>query len=136
MTYVRNKQLMSQIIDFNGLLYGKCRPTDIDLSLDFNKEVFIFAELKFRGTALTLGQRIHLMGLVDAIEAGGRMAYAVVSWHETPKGEDIQARDSVVKNVYFEGAWHPQESDVTLDMYMSACHDSYLTAKQEQQNDS
>ena len=132
---IRNKQLMRQIIDFNGMLYGKCRPTDIDLSMDFNKECFIFTELKYRGTALTIGQRIHLMGLVDAIEAGGRQAYAIVAWHTTASDEDIQAGESMVKNVYTEGAWHRQE-EVTLDMYIQAVHTAYLTEKQEQQNDS
>jgi len=88
---IHNRARIRQIIDFDGLEWGKLRPTDIDLSIDWQGKTFVFVELKSAGTALTLGQRIHLEGLVKAIRAGGRLAWAVFAHHDTDVSEDVTA---------------------------------------------
>lgn len=113
---IRNKLYMSQIVDFEGMQYGRCRPTDIDLSIDFNRKVFVFVELKFKGTGLTVGQKIHLMALVDAIEAGGKKAYAILAEHETPSGESIMAGDSLPIMVYSQGRWEMATIDTLHEL--------------------
>ena len=131
MDYIRNKALMSQIIDFKGMLYGRCRPTDIDLSIDFNKEVFIFVELKFAGNGLTTGQKIHLLGLVDAIEAGGREAYAFLATHEAGPDEDIQAATALPIMVYTKGRWEMCKIN-TLHEAIDSVKISYTLRKEEE----
>ena len=130
MVGIRNAALMSQITDYKGMVYGLCRPTDIDLSIDFNKEVFIFTELKYQGVGLTIGQRIHLMGLVDAIEAGGRQAYAILAHHTTPKGESIMAAEAVVAMVYTLGSWERVMRNQTLHEVIERIHTEYIEEKE------
>lgn len=97
---IRNERYMSQVVDFEGMQYGKCRPTDIDLSMDWQGKVFLFVELKYAGTGLTLGQRLHLSHLCNAIVAGGRQAYAILAEHETPSHERIIAAKAYPVLVY------------------------------------
>ena len=130
MDYIRNRGLLRQIVSFKDMLYGSCRPTDIDLSMDFNREVFIFAELKFAGSGLTTGQKIHLLGLVDAIEAGGRRAYAFLATHEARPDEDIVAGLSLPVMVYTQGAWGMCPED-TLGEAIAAIEDEYRNPPDE-----
>ena len=130
MSTIRDAGLMSQVTDYAGMQYGQCRPTDIDLSMDFNKEVFIFVELKFEGTSLTLGQRIHLIGLVDAIEAGGREAYAILATHKTDRRDRIMARDAFPVMVYSGGNWEMCE-DSNLDATIKTIHDNWKKKRRD-----
>lgn len=116
---IRNKEYMSQIVDFNGMVYGRCSPTDIDLSMDFQKKVFIFVELKFKGTGLTTGQKIHMMGLVEAIEDGGRRAYAILAEHDTPVGESIIAAEALPIMVYSRNRWELARKDTLHELIES-----------------
>lgn len=134
MSEIRNRYLMSQITDFKGMVYGRCRPTDIDLSIDFNKEVFIFTELKYVGTGLTIGQKIHLMGLVDAIEAGGRKAYAILAHHSTPTGEDIRASSATITSVYTKGEWHTEMEGMSLHKAIDTLHYAYTNRHTKENN--
>lgn len=108
---IHNRARIRQIIDFDGLEWGKLRPTDIDLSIDWQGKTFVFVELKSAGTALTLGQRIHLEGLVKAIRAGGRLAWAVFAQHDTDVSEDVTAADAVVSSIYEGDKWIKQIND-------------------------
>ena len=119
---IQDAAKVGQIVDYAGMLYGSCSPTDIDLSLDFGCNVFIFVEFKYKGYGLTTGQKIHLMGMVNAIEAGGKEAYAILAHHN---GEpEIAAADSKVAMVYSSGSWVVLE-DATLHDLVSEIHSSY-----------
>ena len=97
---VRNMEAMSQPVLSEGLVFGKCGMTDIDLSCDWQGRTFVFVELKYGNTPLTRGQQYHLEGLVNAINAGGKKAVAIFASHDTPKGEGIEARNATVKRIY------------------------------------
>ena len=102
---IRNRTYMSQAVDFRDLQWGNCRPTDIDLSFDLGGNLFVFVELKFRSSPLTVGQKIHLRGLVDGLRKGGTEAYAILATHETPPDEMIVAADSYPVMVYNGKFW-------------------------------
>ena len=120
---IKDAAKVGQIVNFKGMLYGACSPTDIDLSIDFRGEVFVFVEFKYRGFGLTTGQKIHLLGLVDAIEAGGKEAYAILAHHE---GDDqIPAADCLVDKVYSGGNWE-KFTTTTLHDLVSEIHKSYI----------
>lgn len=125
---------MGQLVDFRGMLYGRCSPTDIDLAMDFNKECFVFAELKYKGNPLTTGQRIHLMGLVDAIEAGGREAFAILAWHDADDNGDIHAGHSIPQSVYFDGKWQ-EPLGRNLEHEIDIIHTDFMNKKRAANED-
>ena len=123
---INNRKRAAQLLAFDNMQYGKCRPTDIDVSMDFQGKCFIFTELKGGTAPLTLGQRIHLTGLVDAIEAGGREAYAILAHHNTPDtAHDVHVAESIVHSVYSGGSWERMNVEVTLDKVISDIHNAY-----------
>jgi hypothetical protein len=46
MILIANRKLASQVIDFEGLNYGKKMPTDIDAFMEFDDKTYIFVEVK------------------------------------------------------------------------------------------
>lgn len=117
---IGNRAKARQLLAFDGLKFGLCRPTDIDLSMDWQCKTFVFVEIKSEGTPLTVGQRIHLSGLCDAIRAGGREAYAIVARHATPVGQDVLCSGCRTSAVYQENKWVEVDTNerlsVTLDI--------------------
>lgn len=127
---IKSREFISQQVGFDGLQFGLCRPTDIDLSIDFQGKCFIFVELKTGSAPLTVGQRIHLSSLVDAIRAGGKPAFAIHASNVQPEcGGDIFAAESEVVQVYDgaegpKGKWKRIHDTTLLDM-MTQIHFDY-----------
>ena len=100
---IQNRRRAKQLAAFDDLEWGKCRPTDIDFSMDIRKGLFVFGEMKGLNLPLTTGQRIHLEGLVQAIKAGGKDAVAFLAHHNTPDpDEDVEVSRAIVDK-YFDG---------------------------------
>ena len=122
---IRDPHLIGQVCDYAGLKFGNCGPTDIDLSIDFKGEVFIFAEFKWGYAPLPLGQRIHLEHLVKGLRSAGKMAYACHVRHHTPKGDVIMAAEGEIVQVYYgvEDGWERKaEGEVTLHEFIEKKH--------------
>ena len=124
MSNIRDPQYIGQVIDFQGMQYGNCSPTDIDLSMDFKGEVFFFIELKWGHATLPLGQRIHLEHLVNGLREGGKLAYAIHARHDTPRGDVIVGSDAVVKQCYYgrDHGWEKKE-EVKLHEFIKKKHE-------------
>lgn len=122
MSSFRNREYGSQLLDFKGMQFGKCKATDIDMSCDWQGRTFVFVEVKYGHAPLTLGQRIHLESLVNAITAGGKTAWAIVARHETPKGRDIMAAECVVDRTYGGHHWDGELHGRTLKEVMTDLH--------------
>ena len=125
---VRNMDILSQPVLSEGLVFGKCGMTDIDLSCDWQGKTFVFVELKYGSTPLTLGQKYHLQGLVNAIVAGGKHAVAILAHHKAKKGEPILGQDSLVTCVY-EGkanGWERAGTNDSLKDVMSRYYQIHL----------
>lgn len=123
MSSFTNRARASQLVDFDGLQWGKCRCTDIDISFDWQGKLFGFVEIKTGDAPLTVGQKIHLTSLVDAIEAGGRKAVAIVASHSTPLSSDVMASDCTVRQVYTGGKWKKfTDSLETLSEYLDSIY--------------
>ena len=125
---INNRDRAKQLLAFDNMKYGLCRPTDIDCSIDFQQKCFIFVELKSAGAALTVGQRIHLQGLVDAIVAGGREAYAILAHHDTPDTEhDVMVSEAVVHSLYCGdgGRWERILGNKTVDNQIQELYATY-----------
>ena len=123
---IRNRDNAKQILAFDGLEYGKVRPTDIDVSIDFKQRLFIFGELKGTHANLTVGQRIHLEGLVKGLRAGGKDAVAFLAFHDTPDHEqDVHVAETYVAS-YFDGSqWKPPSKKQTVKEFIDVCREEH-----------
>jgi hypothetical protein len=126
---VNNIERMSQPVLSEGLLFGKCGTTDIDLSCDWQGRYFVFVELKYGKAPLTRGQQYHLEGLVNAIKEGGRDAVAILAHHATPEEMPIIAKDSIVSRAYLGYNWDTINGDRTLLDFMSDLYKTYQLEK-------
>jgi hypothetical protein len=126
---VRSIEYMTQPVLFEGLQFGRCGVTDIDISCDFQGNMFIFTELKFIGTGLTRGQQYHLEGLVDGLKKGGKDAIAILARHSTPKTDPIIAAEALVAAVYMGDQWERLDENQTLKQYMTLLHNAYQEAR-------
>ena len=116
---IRNRDKAKQLLAFDGLSWGTSRCTDLDVSLDWGQQTFCFIEIKTEGVPLTVGQRIHLTGLVDGLRKGGKEAYAIVACHVTPTTEDVHVAQCRTDSIYSGNNWERvdtgEELCVTLD---------------------
>ena len=111
---IKNRDRAKQLMAFDDMQYGRCRPTDVDISIDFQGRTFVLGELKGNNMPLTLGQKIHLEGIVKAIRAGGKVAYAFLAHHDTPECEhDVRVAEAVPHKVFNGKEWFtPEQTSV------------------------
>ncbi len=123
MSSFKNRKRAEQLIDFAGLQWGKLRPTDVDISLDWGGKTWVFTEIKSSHSPLTVGQRIHLEGLVRVLRAGGRTAHAILAKHSTRAHEDIHAAECMVHSMFSGEQWEQLEHlNKTLLTTMNELH--------------
>ena len=129
MTTIRNPARMAQLLDFGGLKFGKCSPTDIDMSMDWQGKTFVFVEVKMKGAGLTRGQSIHLKYLVNAIVASGREAYAIYCTHDVlDTKEPVILAQAKVQLLYKGGPkWHTEWHGSTLDKVLGELYTAHCT---------
>ena len=128
---IYSRDRAAQLLAFDGMQYGRCRPTDIDMSIDFNGDLFVFCELKVGAKGLTTGQRIHLEGLVNAIIAGGKQAVAILAHHQDwATDTDVHVAEAVVHSMYDGEQW-VEEGEIKVDTMIHLLYTHYLTGQQE-----
>lgn len=124
---ITNRKKAKQLLAFDDMFYGRCSPTDIDFSIDFQQKVFIFGEVKTKGRPLTLGQRIHLEGLCNAIALGGLDAYAVLCSHDTSDcEEDVHVSEAYIEKVYYQGQWITSKSKINVGEWISLVYNEHM----------
>ena len=77
------------------------------------------------GKQLTLGQKIHLEGLVKGLAAGGREAVAILATHSVyDANEDIQAEYCKVESVFTSAnpTWTAIPERPTLKSFLDTCY--------------
>lgn len=117
---VGHHQRFRQTLDFSGMLYARnIRPTDIDSSLDFGGELFVFIEAKHVNKEIDVGQKRHLENLCKSMR-DDRIAYAVVCSHETESCDDVLLKDSIVRSTYSKNKigvfdWYEWKNDITVE---------------------
>ena len=122
MSSFTNRHRAKQLLDFNGLKWGNIRPTDMDLSVEFQGRTFIFGEIKGMGRDITAGQRYHLEALVKGLRKGGCTAYAFLAHHsEADAKKDVFVADCGVTKVYNGVQWFTPEQETVWEL-MNAIH--------------
>ena len=123
---INNRPKAQQILAFDGLQWGKCRCTDIDMSLDWQSRTFVFVEVKTEGSPLTRGQQYHLQGLVNAIKAGGKEAYAIVATHQTKLSEDVHVAQCRTHSVYNGDKWELIDTNERLSATIDGLYNEHI----------
>lgn len=125
---IRNRDRAAQQLAFDGMKYGLCRPTDMDMSIDFQGKCWVFGEIKGAGTGLTMGQKIHLSGLVKAIRKAGLTAYAFLAHHEVEDTDhDVMVGDCEVFTVFNGSTW--TRTSGTVHELITQIHDEHTERK-------
>jgi len=96
------------------------------MSLDWQQRTFIFVEIKTRFVPLTIGQRIHLEGLVKAIRKGGKTAYAILATHVTPLTEDVHVAQCDTTSIWDGNTWDVTDTKETLSVTLDRLYKDHL----------
>lgn len=125
---IANRDRAKQLLAFDDLCFGKnknLRPTDIDLSMDWQGRSFVFVELKGGTAPLTMGQKLHLQGLVNGLRAGSKGAVAILANHDTPDtAHDVKCAEARVTQFYDgkAGRWEKPEKPIKLKAFLDQLH--------------
>jgi hypothetical protein len=104
MSLIRNSNRTKQGLDFTGVQNGKIHPSDIDAVLEFDNEVLILIESKYKGTKIPTGQRILLERICNSWHTSKSCVIKVE--HDFDKDNiDVPIDRCVVTEVYYNGTW-------------------------------
>lgn len=118
---IQHRERAKQIIDFSGIRYKNITPTDIDGFFEYHNRIFVFCEMKLVGAEMPDGQRMALERLVDNLDYAGKHAVAFVCEHNVEDAKkDVKAAETIAKNVYYHGRWHPSTFDETLKWWIDS----------------
>lgn len=112
---IMNRARKQQIVDMTAMNYGNITPTDLDLLIDYQNNVFVFAELKLRDAPLLDGQRLAFERIVDGLTRGGKKAVFIVAEHQIDDATaDIPCDRCLVRMEYRQGQWVKPTREWTL----------------------
>lgn len=111
--YLRNREYVSQVVNYAGLNFGKTRPTDIDAMIEYHDKAFIFYELKYGDGEMPTGQRLALTRLVDNL-ATIKPTLLVVCSHKTSYENEIYLKDAIVTKYRRGGVWRTPPKPKTV----------------------
>lgn len=124
---IKNRERARQIIDYGGIIYKKITPTDIDGFLEFSNVLFIFFELKLRGTPVLHGQRLALQRLASCCNAGEKTGVAIVADHDVHDTEqDIYAAECDVREYWWDERWMNPREKITLKKAVGRLYGRYV----------
>jgi hypothetical protein len=109
-----NREKAQHNKDFSGLQFERgITPTDIDMFVEFNDEIFIFGELKSKGKEGPGGQQKAFERLVDAL-GQVKKTILLIAEHECETDIDIPTATCLVKKYRLRGKWRIPQSAITV----------------------
>jgi hypothetical protein len=113
---IRNPDIAQILQDFSGLRFERgITPTDIDGFVEFEDDVYIIIETKYRDTRLSGGQRKALERLCDRI-GDSRRCLLIVAKHEVQPcmKEFIKVAECEVTEYRSRGRWFNPVRTITV----------------------
>lgn len=105
MTLIRNLNYIKQGIDFTGIQNSNIHPTDIDAVLEFNNEVLILMEVKYKNAEIPTGQRLVLERICNSWHTKKSVVLKVE--HDfNVENETIPLDSCKVTKIYYNSKWH------------------------------
>lgn len=111
---IHNREAARQLRDFSGLRWDKITPSDIDLAIDFQNRIFIFAELKWRNAEMPFGQRLLLERITDGLTSQNKDSICFVASHSEEGYGDIDTANCIVNEYRYKFEWCKTNSGITL----------------------
>lgn len=116
-----------QMIEFVGIQYRDCTPTDVDLFIEKNNKAFIFSEIKHKDADLPYGQSKALTRVVDALDDVGKDVILFIGRHEIDDpNENVIASDTEVSEIYFKNKWWYAPRDFQSGQTLKEMIDAFL----------
>ena len=113
-TLIRNEKQIKQVIDFTGLQNGKIHPSDIDAVLEFDNEILILIEVKYKNSEIPTGQQLLLERLCDSWHTNKSIVLYVEHNHSNDN-ENIPLDKCFIKKIYYKEEWKEKNKDKLLD---------------------
>lgn len=102
----KNPARVHQVINFEGLVYDGCMPTDIDAFMEYHGN-YILYEYKYAGKEMPTGQRLALEHTADDLRLAHKNAVVFLCSHAVgDPHDDVRGADAVVTGIYWNGRWH------------------------------
>jgi hypothetical protein len=101
---IRNRKKVRQVIDFTGVQNGKMHPSDIDAVLEFDNEILILIEVKYKYKKIPTGQRLLLERLCNSWHTKKSIVLKVEHDYESDE-ENIPLENCKVTAIYFDNKW-------------------------------
>ena len=111
---IRNEKQIKKVIDFTGLQNGNIHPSDIDAVFEFNDEILILIEVKYKGSEIPIGQKLLLQRLCDSWHTNKSIVLFVEHNHLNDN-ENIPLDKCFVKKIYYKEKWEKRNKDVLID---------------------
>ena len=99
---IRSRNKVKQVIDFTGVQNGKLHPSDIDAVLEFDNEVLILMEVKYKFNKIPTGQRLLLERICDSWHT----EKSVKIEHDFDNDEvNIPLEKCIISGIYHNKTW-------------------------------
>lgn len=111
---IHNHRRIKQVIDFDGLRWGRWSPTDVDGLMELRDlNAYVLFEFKHRDAEVPEGQREALREMADDFEKAGKRCLLLICEHDVEDcDEDVRAADAMVREYYF-GRWYAPRYPIT-----------------------
>ena len=101
---IRNRKKVRQVIDFTGVQNGNMHPSDIDAVLEFDNEILILIEVKYKFKKIPTGQRLLLERICNSWHTKKSIVLKVEHDFDNDE-ENIPLDKCVVTGVYYDKKW-------------------------------
>jgi hypothetical protein len=101
---IRNRKKVKQVIDFTGVQNGKLHPSDIDAVLEFDNEVLILIEVKYKFNKIPTGQKLLLERISDSWHTN-KSAVLKVEHDFNDDDLNIPLEKCRVSGIYYNKVW-------------------------------
>ena len=97
----------NQPLLFEGMVFNKIYPTDIDAITEYHNRLFIIMEVKGEGVPLCFGQITALTRMIDALQDANKEAILFICRHQVKDiSQPIILKDTIVSEVYWKRQWY------------------------------
>ena len=127
MSLIRNSNKTKQGLDFTGVQNGKIHPSDIDAVLEFDNEVLVLIESKYKGTKIPTGQRILLERICNSWHTNKACVLKVE--HDFDRDDiDVPIDRCKITGVYHNGSW-TNKNNIDFVSYLNRLGDYWNCQK-------
>ena len=118
---IQYQDRFNQPLLFQGMIYDKICPTDIDAITEYHNRFFIVMEVKYRDAPLSYGQETALQRMVDAIQESKRTAVLFICRHDiSDRTRPILLKDTILTDAYYDKQWYKPKAKTAGEAWIYA----------------